>query len=107
MKPVTKTTDNVGGNWGGAPSATTDKVFLLSATEVYGDMQSDGIQYECYKSKGVTGSSWSGTSWDLGHRTRSVDEYGSKAFCSVASDGYFDVYCVASGVDNVFPAWCF
>lgn len=55
MKPVTKTTDNVGGNWGGAPSATTDKVFLLSATEVYGDMQSDGIQYECYKSKGVTG----------------------------------------------------
>lgn len=37
-KPVTKTTDNVGGNWGGAPSATTDKVFMLSATEVYGDM---------------------------------------------------------------------
>ena len=27
VKPVTKTTDNVGGNWGGAPSTTADKVF--------------------------------------------------------------------------------
>lgn len=70
MKPVTKTTDNVGGNWGGAPSATTDKVFLLSATEVYGDMQSDGLQYECYKSKGVTGSNYSGAS-GYSHWTRS------------------------------------
>ena len=109
-KAVTKMTDNKADGQYGTPSATTattDTVFLLSMAEVYGSIYRDGNQYEYYKSKGVTGSSWSGTSWDLGHRTRSVNEYGSKAFCSVASDGYFDVYCVASGVDNVFPAWCF
>ena len=57
-KAVTKMTDNKGGGSAGAPSATTDKVFLLSTTEVYGDFQSavfgdldsDGAQYEYYKS---------------------------------------------------------
>lgn len=86
VKPVTKTTDNVGGNGGGAPSATTDKVFLLSATEVYGDMQSDGIQYECYKSKGVTRSNYSGAS-GYSHWTRSVRPRSSTSFRYVQSGG--------------------
>ena len=57
VKSVTKMTDN---QVGGTPSATTDKVFLLSTTEVYGNfwsnghLQSDGSQYEYYASKGVT-----------------------------------------------------
>lgn len=42
VKSVTKMTDNLGGGKAGTPSATTDKVFLLSMTEVYGDLQSDG-----------------------------------------------------------------
>ena len=36
-KAVTKMTDNKGGGSASAPSATTDKVFLLSMTEIYGD----------------------------------------------------------------------
>lgn len=54
MKSVTKMTDNKGGGSAGKPSATNDKVFLLSTTEVYGDLDSDGAQYEYYKFKGVT-----------------------------------------------------
>lgn len=34
VKSVTKMTDNLGGGKAGTPSATTDKVFLLSMTEV-------------------------------------------------------------------------
>ena len=105
VKPVTKTTDNVGGNGGGAPSATTDKVFLLSATEVYGDMQSDGIQYECYKSKGVTGSNYSGAS-GYSHWTRSVRPRSSTSFRYVQSGGICYSY---SATDSfyVLPAFCF
>ena len=55
-------TDNLGDGKAGTPSATTDKVFLLSMTEVYGDLQSDGAQYEYYKSKGVTTSNYSSAS---------------------------------------------
>lgn len=105
VKPVTKTTDNVGGSGGGAPSATTDKVFLLSATEVYGDMQSDGIQYECYKSKGVTGSNYSGAS-GYSHWTRSVRPRSSTSFRYVQSGGICYSY---SATDSfyVLPAFCF
>lgn len=105
MKPVTKTTDNVGGNWGGAPSATTDKVILLSATEVYGDMQSDGIQYECYKSKGVTGSNYSGAS-GYSHWTRSASTGYSMSFHYVQWNGDCGD-SEASGTHWLFPAWCF
>lgn len=50
-------TDNHSNGKYSTPSATADKVFLLSTTEVYGNLQSDGTQYEYYVSKGV---SWSG-----------------------------------------------
>ena len=43
VKSVKKMTDNKGGGTAGTPSATTDKVFLLSTTEVYGDHLSEGI----------------------------------------------------------------
>ena len=72
MKSVTKMTDNKGGGGAGTPTATTDKVFLLSATEVWGNLESDGVQYEYYKSKGVTSSNYSGASLGFNRWTRSV-----------------------------------
>ena len=53
IKPVTKMTDNQGGGKVGAPTATTDKVFPLSSTEIYGNDGSDGTQYEYYAENGV------------------------------------------------------
>ncbi len=116
-KAVTKMTDNKGGgtdyNPSFTPSATTDKVFLLSSTEIWGDfrsddvgLQSDGVQYEYYQSKGVTKSNYSGASLSYDRWTRSVTSYNSTGFWYVDSDG--DVY----GGDStdaiyVFPAWCF
>ena len=99
-------TDNKGGGSAGTPSATTDKVFLLSTTEVYGNLQSDGTQYEYYKSKGVTTSNYSGASSSNYHWTRSVRPGYSASFRSVRSSGGYssdyatDTYCV-------FPAFSF
>ena len=117
VKSVTKKTDNKGdsnpGTSAGTPSATTDKVFLLSCTEVYGDLASDGSQYEYFKSKGVTKSNHSGA------RPESIVNYWTRSVFSVfgypAYPGYF-CYVVNSGdwscgfaesSYTVFPAWCF
>ena len=105
-KAVTKMTDNQGGGKAGTPSATTDKVFLLSTTEVYGDLQSDGTQYEFYKSKGVTKSNYSGASSSYFHWTRSVNPSYSTYFRSVYSNGGWLNYS-ATYTSYVFPAWCF
>ena len=105
-KAVTKMTDNQGGGKAGTPTATTDKVFLLSSTEVWGDMQSDGTQYEYYKSKGVTTSSYSGASSGNGHWTRSVYPSYSTNFCRVSSNGDWNNYS-ATNTNYVFPAFSF
>ena len=106
VKSVKKMTDNKGGGTAGTPSATTDKVFLLSSTEVWGDIQSDGTQYEFYKSKGVTTSNYSGASSSYRHWTRSVNPNYSTYFRIVTSVG--DWYGNGATVTNyVFPAWCF
>lgn len=106
-KTVTKMTDNKANCNYADPSATTDKAFLLSMAEVYGDIYRGGDQYEYYKSKGVTGSNYSGASSDFGHLTRSVSEFDSTDFDCVDSSGYFGSYTKASGHVCVFPAWCF
>ena len=113
VKPVTKMSDNEGS---GTPSATTDKVFLLSITEVYGDLQSDGIQYEYYKSKGVTKSNYSGASTGTYHWTRSVLECSAPEY-NPGYPGYFhrvtsygSTYGYTSSATStcdVLPAWCF
>ena len=106
VKSVKKMTDNKGGGTAGTPSATTDKVFLLSTTEVYGNLQSDGVQYEYYKSKGVTTSNYSGASSSNFHWTRSVYPGSSTSFRGVFSDGdYTDYY--ATSPSYVFPAFSF
>ena len=107
VRAVTKMTDNKDGGSAGAPSATTDKVFLLSTTEIYGDIQTDGAQYEYYKSKGVTTSNYSGASLTLSgfHWTRSVYyDY----FRYVHSGGSVNNFGNdATRLAFVNPAWCF
>lgn len=105
-KAVTKMTDNKGGGSAGIPSATTDKFFLLSTTEVYGDLQSDGVQYEYYKSKGVTESNWSGASLSHHHWTRSVDPNYSLGFRIINYDGTLGGNGASNAYD-VFPAFSF
>ena len=106
VKSVTKMTDNQGGGKAGTPSATTDKVFLLSTTEVYGDMQSDGTQYEFYKSKGVTTSNYSGASSSDDRWTRSVYPSYSTTFRNVNSNGNY-YSASATNPHYVFPAFSF
>lgn len=106
MNAVTKMTDNEGGNTAGTPSVTTDKIFLLSTTEVYGDLQSDGTQYEFYKSKGVTKSNYSGASSSYLHWTRSVLPSNSTLFRIVFSDGDW-LNGSATTTLYVFPAFSF
>lgn len=105
VKAVTKMTDNKGGGSAGTATATTDKVFLLSSTEVYGDLQSIGTQYEYYASKGVTRSSWSGASLGFRRWTRSVPPSGSTSFCCVGSNGAWGTNN-ATNPPYVFPAFC-
>lgn len=106
VKAVKKLTDNQGGGKAGTPTATTDKVFLLSATEVWGDMQSDGTQYEYYKSKGVTTSNYSGASSSNYPWTRSVIPSSSTGFRYVGSSGGWYDYR-ATNTACVFPAFSF
>lgn len=106
VKAVKKLTDNQGGGKAGTPTATTDKVFLLSATEVWGDMQSDGTQYEYYKSKGVTTSNYSGASSSNRHWTRSVNPSTSTSFRYVISGGAW-YSNLATNTYCVFPAFSF
>lgn len=106
VKAVKKLTDNQGGGKAGTPTATTDKVFLLSATEVWGDMQSDGTQYEYYKSKGVTTSNYSGASSSNYHWTRSVYPSSSTHFRYVNYSGDWG-NSTATNTSCVFPAFSF
>ena len=105
VKTVTKMTDNKGGGSAGTPSATTDKVFLLSSTEVFGDLDGDGAQYEFYKSK-----SWGSDNFASGytHWTRSVCPNRSTGFYYVDfSGGKCDYDDGATHTYYVFPTWCF
>ena len=106
VKSVTKITDNKGDGTAGTPSATTDKVFLLSTTEVYGNLQSDGAQYEYYKSKGVTTSNYSGASSSHTRWTRSVNPSTSTYFRYVYSSGDWNGN-IATITYYVFPAFSF
>lgn len=106
VKAVTKMTDNQGDGKAGTPTTTTDKVFLLSATEVWGDMQSDGTQYEYYKSKGVTTSNYSGASSSNYHWTRSVNPSYSTTFRYVFNSGDWNNRN-ATCTSCVFPAFSF
>ena len=93
------------------PSEATDKVFLLSMTEIYGDLDSDeypeGYQYEYFQSKGVTMSSYSGASSSHDHWTRSSRRGNTSYFYYVSSNGDYGSDGNVGFPDCVFPAWCF
>lgn len=93
------------------PSEATDKVFLLSMTEIYGDLDSDeypeGYQYEYFQSKGVTMSSYSGASSSHDHWTRSARRGNTSYFYYVSSNGGYGSDGNVGFPDCVFPAWCF
>lgn len=60
IKSVNIMTDNKGGNYIAQATATPDKVFILSVTEVWGgeSVWSQGYQYELYIAKGVSSSNY-------------------------------------------------
>ncbi len=106
VKSVAKMTANKGDGGAETSTATTDKVFLLSSTEVWGDMRFGGTQYEYYKSKGVTKSNSSGASSVFGHCTRSLLEYNPGCFYYVSPYGDWRTVAAMDTV-NVSIAFCF
>lgn len=104
-KAVTKMTDNKGGA-AVTPSATIDKVFLISMTEVYGSLQSDGSQYEYFKHKNEPEWPEFGGPMSFDYWTRSVSPSDSTSFRGVQAEGsWFDNG--ATSTRYVFPVWCF
>ena len=119
VKAIKKLSNNVGGgdeNKNAAVTATSDKLFLLSYSEIaptsywasYPWTSSEGTQYEAFKGK-VTenynpssaiaiGSGW----WE-----RSVFPNASKGFLHVDSSGNPSDSNSAPGWFCVSPAWCF
>lgn len=105
VKSVSKLTNNAGG-LGGVPSCTDDKLFLLSSTEIWGDVDADGSQYELYAGLGVDSSNYSALASRYIWCTRSIDAMSSKAFKRVLEDGS----CYADGANHSYdlrPAFCF
>ena len=113
VKTVTKMTDNKRDGSASTPSTTTDKVFLLSMAEVYGNLKSydtrfganGGTQYEYHASRGVALSIPGENSPDFYRWTRSAIP---------PAEGFMVVY--TNGTNNggypsdaysVLPAWCF
>lgn len=123
VKTVKKLTNNVSGaDEDAAVTATLDKLFLLSYSEIapssywatsYPWTSSEGTQYEAFKGK-VTENYWdSNGEIDVNEMhvwTRSAlpDKYGSKYFISYG-DHYLpsDIYCYATSKCCVLPAFCF
>lgn len=121
VKAVNKLTNNVGGgdvNKNAAVTATSDKLFLLSYSEIvptshwassYPWTSSEGIQYEAFKGK-VTNDCNAGNydiaiagSWWL----RSVQLVLSNSFFSIGTYGQTGNYGVSTKSCCVCPAWCF
>ena len=120
VKSVRKMTNNVGGgsaNKNAAVTATSDKLFLLSYSEIvptshwassYPWTSSEGAQYEAFKDKVTNNYSGNdclkigGNWWE-----RSVFPNYSADFLSVYSPGDPSNHNNATGSIYVCPAWCF
>lgn len=106
IRPVKKMTDNKGGGAAGTPTATTDKLFLHSSTEYWGDMDSDGVQYEYYAAKGVTAlHSPDPGLFNYSHWSRSATPRNLCFRCISYSGNYWDGE--ANKSFPILPAWCF
>lgn len=120
IKPVTKLTNNTGdgrANKDANVTATSDKLFLLSYSEIvptsywasdYPWTSSEGTQYEAFKGK-VTNNYSSNACLQIGDMwwERSVGPGYSTHFLRVNlnGDSSFDDY--ATSLHCVCPAWCF
>ena len=118
VKAVRKLTNNVGGNdKNAAVTATTDKVFLLSYSEIVPDSywassnpwtSTEGTQYEVFKDKVTSNYCWndcltgSYSWWE-----RSVYPYNSTRFLLVNSSGYPSRDYSATSRFSILPAFCF
>lgn len=104
VKAVTKMTDNRRDGVQSEPTATVDRLFLLSYTEIWGKYCSDGTQYEFYTDKGVTPDNYSGANSNGYHWTRS--EATRDRYYSAFPDGASNNNSPASRY-SIFPAFCF
>ena len=107
VKPVRKLTNNVNGtDKNAAVTATSDKLFLLSYSEIvptscwasnYPWTSSEGTQYEAFKGK-VTENYSGNESLKIGDRwwERSVNSSHSNSFLGIYSYGDPSNYCVSS-----------
>lgn len=119
VKSVRKLTNNVGGTGkNAAVTATSDKLFLLSYSEIvptsywaaeYPWTSSEGSQYEAFKGK-VTENHSNNACLQIGYHwwERSVDPFSSttRCFC-VGYSGTPSNTDGAAGLLCVCPAWCF
>ena len=121
VKSVRKLTNNVGGgiaNKNAAVTATSDRLFLLSYSEIvetpysdwsdYSWIGQEGTQYEAFKGKVMNSHSGNpaiatgGGSWE-----RSVLPDNSVRFLYVDNHGTPSSNIFASSYGYVCPAWCF
>ena len=119
VKPVRKLTNNVDGtDKNAAVTATSDKLFMLSYSEIvetpysgwsgYSWIGNEGTQYEAFKGK-VT-NNYSGNDclsvgvawWEC-----SLNPSASALFLYVNSNGDPSYNYVATNSNRVCPAWCF
>ena len=121
VKAVKKLTNNVGGgseNKNAAVTATTDKLFLLSYSEIvptsywassFPWTSSEGAQYEAFNGK-VT-NNYSSNGWCLKNGVnwweRTVDPYGSSNFLFVSYSGNPACNHNPMNLRFVCPAFCF
>lgn len=120
VKPVRKLTNNVDGtDKNAAVTATSDKLFMLSYSEIvetpyngwsgYSWIGNEGTQYEAFKGK-VTANYNSNPAIALpnhGWWGRSVDPGTSTRFLLVGSGGDPSTGNHATASHCVCPAWCF
>lgn len=123
VKPVRKLTNNVdGADKNAAITATTDKLFLLSYSEIvetpqisfgwseYPWIGKEGTQYEAFRDKDINNNGDNdcltlparGEWWE-----RSLHPQYSVFFGSVGNDGFPGNSNFAAGSSFVCPAWCF
>ena len=119
VKTVRKLTNNVGGgdaNNNAAVTATSDRLFLLSYSEIvptsywassYPWTSSEGTQYEAFKGK-VTQDDSGNDCLKIGYWwERSAYPGNSGSFLLVCVHGVPSDSSVATGSFRVCPAWCF
>lgn len=122
IENVTKLTNNVGGgkaNKNAAVTATTDKLFLLSYSEIvptsywasdYPWTSNEGTQYEAFKGKVMNNNSVNAAIAVGGYNhwwERTVQMTATQYFLFVNDAGKPSCNGTATNTYNIFPAFCF